>query len=181
MDDHMQFNFKDLDQNTRELMDDEVDYDIQNGRLYIGKRLNDFGKSNYPKLLKKAIKDGNEYSLANDLKNHNCIKIKEERNTKNGITLVNVASNANETLAEGEFNRFYIRALCLKVMKDNAGVLEIYRAKPVSNPRPESQIKIGETVNPEKLLNDLRANIGINTILGLPQGPNSGLSVRIKI
>lgn len=177
----MSFNFENLDQRTRVLMEDEVNYDIRNNRLYISLRLTEVGKVNYSRLLKEAIVDGNEVSFCNDLKNQNCIKAREERRTKNGIQLVNVPATANETLAEGEFNRFYIRALCRRVLEDKTGILEIYRAKQVLNPRPESQMIIGKTLDPERLLNDLRINIGIDPALGLPQGPNSGLSIRLLI
>ena len=89
------------------------------------------------------------------------------------------SSNASEVFAEGEFNRFYIRALCKRVISDNKGRLEIYRAKQVSNPRIESEMMIGRIIDPSKLLDDLRTNIGVDTVLGLPCGPNSGLSIRI--
>ena len=177
----MSFNFENLDQITRVLMEDEVNYDIQNNRLYISHRLTELGRLNYSRLLKKAIADGNEVSLGNDLKNQNCIKAKEERRTKNGIQLVNVPATANETLAEGEFNRFYIRALCRRLLEDKIGILEIYRAKHVLNPRSESQMIIGKTRDPESLLNDLRTNIGVEPALGLPKGPNSGLSIHLLV
>lgn len=176
----MMFNFENLDNITRKLMEEEVNYDIQSKKIYISSRLNDFGKLNYTKLLKSAINEGNCYSLANELRNQNCIKTKEERKTKNGLHLVNVPVTAHETLAEGEFNRYYIRALCIRVITDKIGVLEIYRAKEVSNSRTESQMKIGNIINPEKILLDLRENIGVDTAFGLPSGPNSGLSIRIK-
>jgi hypothetical protein len=38
---------------------------------------------------------------------------------------------------------------------------------------------IGKIIECDKLLNDLRENIGMDTILGLPPGPNSGLSVEL--
>lgn len=88
-------------------------------------------------------------------------------------------SNAHETLSEGEFNRFYIRALCLRAINEGRE-LEVYRAKQVSNPRPDFQMMIGRIVDAETLLNDLRKNIGVDSALGLPNGPNSGLSVKIK-
>jgi hypothetical protein len=95
---------------------------------------------------------------------------------------VKVPYTAAQTLSEGEFNRYYIRALCLRALKEERE-LEVYRAKEVSDPRPESQRMIGlilDTKRAETLLNDLRINVGVDTALGLPNGPNSGLSVKIK-
>ncbi len=177
----MVFKFENLDSKTRQLMLDEIELDIKNKRLYLSSRLSETGKKHYPELLKNAIQENNETTLANNLKTKNCLNPTEPRKTNQGIKIVSVPVTANETLAEGEFNRFYIRALCCKVIEDKRGTLEIYRAKHVSTPRPESQMMIGKTIDPERLLNDLRINIGVDTVLGLPQGPNSGLSVRIKI
>lgn len=177
----MSFKFENLDHKTRELMINEVELDINNKKLYLSPRLSDFGKKQYPQLLKNAILEGNETTLAANIKAQNCLNLTELRNTNQGTKkIVSVPVNACETLAEGEFNRFYIRALCRRVIEEELGTLEIYRAKQVSTPRIESQIMIGKIVNPEKLLNDLRTNIGVDTVLGLPPGPNSGLSVRIK-
>jgi len=53
------------------------------------------------------------------------------------------------------------------------------RAYITSNTRPESQRMIGNTISAKALLDDLRAHIGVDTALGLPAGPNSGLSVRL--
>ncbi|MDP9470553.1 MAG: hypothetical protein M3Q71_07785 [Chloroflexota bacterium] len=57
--------------------------------------------------------------------------------------------------------------------------VEVYRAKQVTSPRLESQRMLGKLVDPEELLNDLRAHPGTDTALGLPSGPNSGLSIRL--
>lgn len=172
----MAFKFENLDSKTRELMLDEVELDIKNGKLYLSPRLSDYGKKQYIQLLKNTILKGNETIFADNLRNQSCLNSSELRKSK----IVRVPVNASETLAEGEFNRYYIRAVCRMVIEDKRGILEIYRAKQVSTPRLESQLMIGKIVDPDKLLNDLRTNIGVDTVLGLPPGPNSGLSVRIK-
>lgn len=74
--------------------------------------------------------------------------------------------------------RFYMRAVCIQAL-DLSAKIRVYRAKLVTNPRPESGVKIGSIVNPAELLEDLRRNIGVDTFLGLPSGPNSGLCVRL--
>jgi hypothetical protein len=90
-----------------------------------------------------------------------------------------VPATAPETLAEGEFNRFYIRGLCVRALAEGITELVIYRAKQVENPRSESTAKIGLKISAQALLTDLRANPGVDTALGLPPGPNSGLSVKL--
>jgi len=83
-------------------------------------------------------------------------------------------------LAESEFNRYYIRALARRAIEDGIPELVIYRAKPVSNPRPESEARIETSLLPEDLLEDLRSHPGDEPpVLGVPSGPNSGLSVRL--
>lgn len=175
----MGFHFENLDEETRKLMLEEVDLDIKNKRLYLSLRLNNHGQSEYPKILKLAIENGNERTFASDLNYVNYWEEKEPRRTRSGITYCKVPVNAHETLAEGEFNRFYIRAVCRKAISDHLDI-EIYRAKNVRNPRSQSQIIIGQTRDPKQLLKDLRDKIGVDTVLGIPPGPNSGLSIRIK-
>lgn len=57
--------------------------------------------------------------------------------------------------------------------------VEVYRAKAVQQPRPQSERLVGTTVDVHRLLRDLRTNVGVDTALGIPAGPNSGLSVRL--
>lgn len=66
-------------------------------------------------------------------------------------------------------------------MDDSNFEIVVYRAKEVSDPRPSSKAKIGERFDPQQLIDDLRNNIGVDTSLGLPPGPNSGLSVQLKV
>jgi hypothetical protein len=82
-------------------------------------------------------------------------------------------------MAEGEFNRFYVRGLCRRALAEGIERLEVYRAKEVSEPRPESWNKIGNLMDPQAVLIDVRVSIGVETALGMPQGPNSGLTLRI--
>jgi len=58
--------------------------------------------------------------------------------------------------------------------------IEVYRARASTNPRPDSELLIGQNLDPEKLLMDLRENKGIDTSFGLPNGPNSGLSIKLS-
>ena len=148
-------------------------------KLYVSNRLLESKNSNYTEYLKNAIQNGDSTMLAHELLTNDCLKKTEPRNTKKGVIMVKVPSNAHETLANGEFNRFYIRGVCRKAIEESLKV-EVYRAKTVSDPRAKSASKIGMTYNPNELLEDLRNNIGIDTFLGLPSGPNSGLSVRLK-
>jgi len=168
-----------LDQTVRELMIKEIEADISAGRLYVSRRLSPSGVKDYPALLKEAVQSYDDFWLTSQLAAPGRLNATETRNTKRGAITAKLPYNAPEMLAEGEFNRFYLRALCLLAMQSNVSNLIVYRAKEVINPRPESQSMIGKSIDPEKLLADLRANPGVDTALGLPAGPNSGLSAKL--
>jgi hypothetical protein len=171
--------FADLDSITRKYMLEEIERDECNRQLYFSSRLSEQGVADYPNLLKAAAAKADESFLAAELKAHGRLKSFEPRNTKNGVASVKVPITAAETLAESEFNRFYARALCRRAIDEGKPTLEVYRAKHVNNPRTVSEAMIGTLVSAQDLLVDLRTNPGTDTALGLPPGPNSGLSVRL--
>ena len=82
-------------------------------------------------------------------------------------------------LAEGEFNRFYLRAICNRAINEGFTNIRIYRGKRVNSPRSESEAKIGQLVEVSKLLEKLRTYDFVDKILELPAGPNSGLTAEI--
>jgi hypothetical protein len=93
--------------------------------------------------------------------------------------IVAAPSNAAQVLAESEYNRFYIRALARRAIEDGIDGLVVFRAKAVEDPRPESEALIESTFSPQDLLMDLRSHPDQPPTLGVPSGPNSGLSVHL--
>lgn len=159
----------------------EITADDLSGGAYVSPRLTERGLRDYPRLLREAVEQHDDDWLATQLNQEGRLKTHEERHTKNGVTMVRVPHTAAETLAEGDFNRYYVRAVCLVVLKGSPDAeVEVYRAKQVTNPRPESQARIGQRVKASQVLADLiQHKKDLNTALGIPAGPNSGLSVRI--
>lgn len=158
----------------------EIDRDISAGGLYVSDNLSPQGKNDYPNLLRSAARNGTDMMLAADIRSrlntHEKPRLlKSGEFSKPPVMRI----NAHEMLAEGEFNRFYIRAVCLRALEDGITNIIVYRGKDVANPRPESEAKIGQAISAQALLDDLRAHPGVDTALGLPPGPNSGLSVRL--
>jgi hypothetical protein len=173
-------NLLNLDEQTRQGMLAEIERDVLAGTLYYGKRLSGRGRADYPDLLKEAARLHDDTWLAGQLAQHGRL-VMMETSTRNGKTYQKkVPFDANQTLAEGEFNRYYARGLCIRAMQDGIENLIVYRAKNVSVPRPESEAMIGKSVSALSLLNDLRDHPGVDTALGIPAGPNSGLSVCLR-
>lgn len=145
----MSLYYANLDDRTRKLMLDEMDYDVTHNRLHISPFLSGQGQHDYANLLREAIQHGTDDTLAQDLRAHRRITRTVARRRPNGGYSVAAAPvNAADLLAESEFNRFYIRGLARRAIEDGIPGLVVYRAKPVQNPRPESQALIESTLSP---------------------------------
>ena len=177
----MALTYVELDSITRTLMQEEIQLDISLGKLYQGKRLTTYGLQDWPGAFLSAAQVGIDDSLAVWLQQVGRLETQEPY-TRNGVTRMRtVPATAAQTFAEGEFNRFYIRAICRKAIQAGCKI-QAYRARYSENPRAESIAIEGRLYDPSAVLADLRENTsvdGINTALGLPSGPNSGMSVRL--
>ncbi len=175
----MGIHYENLDPNVRACMICELERDIDSGRLYVSPRLTQQGTKVWPELLREAFETHNDNWLASELRSRGLLKTTEQRRTpKGGVSTAQVPRTAADTLAEGEFNRFYARGLCADVLAKGASDVEVYRGKAVQNPRRESEEMIGRRLPAQRLLDDLRTAQGVEPALGLPAGPNSGLSIR---
>ncbi len=169
-----------LDARTRTFMHDEVQYDLARGSLYLSSRLSDIGRVAYVPALLDAIARGDTDTFAAAIARGGFLNTSELSHSRRGMPYVKaVPHDAHVTLAEGEYNRFYVRGLCVRAVEDGIDHVEIYRAKVVHVPRWDSEARIGKLVTASALLTDLRTNVGVDTALGLPNGPNSGLSARL--
>ena len=176
----MALHYANLDENTRSFMLSEVDLDLSHEKLYMSPRLNEPGEQNYVSLLKEAIEHHDDAWLAEQLRSRGYMKEDVQRRKRGGeFTTVRVPKNAPDTLSEGEFNRFYARGLCVRVIEEGMDQVEVYQGKPVGKPRPESETMLGERLSAEVLLKDLRESSGVEPALGLQRRTNSGLTVRI--
>jgi len=174
----MGLSYLNLDEATRRYMIEEIEIDASD--LYLSPRLNEKGLAEYPSVLREAAQTHDDDWLAARIQERGLLKFKEQRRKpKGGYTLVDVPYTAHETMAEGEFNRFYIRGLCRHAIDSGIQELIVYRAKEVAHPRSASLALIGTRISPRALLDDLRAHSGETPALKMPGGPNSGLSVRL--
>lgn len=183
----MALTFSNLNPIIRLLMVEEINLDISLNKLYQGKRLTTFGLQNWPVALKSAAEVGNDATLDVWLGQFGRLEASEPYTVKGITRMRKVPVTAAQTFAEGEFNRFYIRAVCrqamnLEAVNQGTGFVTAYRARYSENPRPESVAIEGQQFNAQSVLLDLRENTsvdGVNTALGMPPGPNSGMSVRL--
>ncbi len=95
-----------------------------------------------------------------------------------GYTVKHVPDSAAETMAEGQFNRFYILGLCKRAREEGVPNLEIYRAKKSAAPRRESENLIGSSFSVDYLEAQLlKTSDSFKSPL---VKPNSGLSVKMS-
>jgi hypothetical protein len=169
------FNFLNLDQNVRSFMLSEINNDIEMDNLYISERLNVTGKEKYAAFLIDSATNSDEeaFEVLLDITTYfNPTSLRQGKPVK-------TPSNASSLLCQSEFNRYYIRAVCVHAIVNEITEVEIYRARESSWSRPESEAKIGDKISAQDLLNDLRSSLGVEPKL-MPE-VNSGLSVKISI
>jgi hypothetical protein len=121
----------------------EVDGDVAATKLYMSVRFSPKGMAAYEGLLRLAIEKHSDSWLANQFRN-GCMELHEMRKKpKGGVTMALVPVTAADTFAEGEFNRFYARAVCSRAIADGIPHVVVYRGKEVVTPRPASTALIG--------------------------------------
>lgn len=117
-----------LNDDVRRFMLQEVEFDVGNGNLYRSKHFNDTGNSVYLDLIKQTVQHYDDDWLAERIRVGNCMnRTYTKRKPKGGYTEAKVPWNASDTFAEGEFNRFYARGLCLHAIA--AGLDEALKAE----------------------------------------------------
>lgn len=127
----------------------------------------------YFALLRNALLKGTAESFSEAIKNNYLLGETETRLVKGVQVSAKISSIAHKNIGEGEFKRYYMRAVCLKAIDQGIEEVEVYRAKPVENPRPEEPAR----KNAKQLLEYLRTtNISVE---GSFPGPNSGRSIKI--
>src|ERR1700736_5858800 len=115
-------NLVNLDQMTRRYMLQEVDVDVRVGRLYFSRRLTQNGQAEYEALLRDAIEQYDAHWLAAPLKAGGRMDSPELSRSGGGAPIVKrTPFGDHETLAFGEFNRFYIRGLCARAVAEGIG------------------------------------------------------------
>jgi hypothetical protein len=176
----MGLKYEDLDEETRKFMLEEIEMDVKADKVHRSAWLGQRTQGNWPDMLREAAEKGTDETLAAELRKPGSLNSTIMRRTpKGGMTSAKVPYNAPEVLAESEFNRYFCRGLCRRALEKGIAKLQVFRAKTVAQPRPESEAMIGFLADPQTVLTDVRASIGVETALGIPPGPGSGITLRI--
>lgn len=172
------FNFENLDETTRGFMLEAISEAETSGNIYFSTRFNDAGYKQWLPLLKEAAEKHDEHWLAFQLEAQRLMKGFEGSMTPSGgYTIKHVPNTAAETMAEGQFNRFYILGLCKRASAEGISNLEIYRAKQSASPRRESQSLIGSQLSVDYIEAQLLKTA--DSFKSELVKPNSGLSVKL--
>jgi hypothetical protein len=172
----MPFLYRHLDSATRRFMLEEIETARPNKNLYYSKRFTPAGDAAWPDLLLEAARDHDEHWLAWSIEARGLMKgLEGSRTPSGGYTIKHVPHTAAETLADGQFNRYYILGLCRRAVAEGRAEVVVYRAKPVSNPRAESEALVGRRFNPSTLIDSIRPVQ--SSLKHELLKPNSGLSV----
>jgi hypothetical protein len=171
-----QFQFLKLDARTRELMADEILQATKTDNLYYSARFTEAAKMQWPDLLLSAARNHDEHWLEQQLQAIHAMKPRETKSKPSGgLTQANVPDTAAETYADGQFNRFYVAAICHRAIDDNVGSVRVYRAKERAEPRQASRILEETHKDAGALLKEVR---GRETSLQCDLlKPNSGLTI----
>jgi hypothetical protein len=172
------FNFENLDEETRHFMLEAISEAEKSGDVYYSTRFNDEGFKQWLPLLKEAAEKYNEHWLAFQIEERGLMKGLEGSMTPSGgYTIKHVPDTAAETMAEGQFNRFYILGLCKRARAEKVSQLEVYRARESAAPRRESQNLIGSKFSIDYIEAQLLKTA--DSFKSSLVKPNSGLSVRL--
>ena len=152
------FNFLNLDEITRKYMLEAIDDADRIGNIYYSTRFNDAGRREWLWLLKHAAQEHDEQWLAEQVESNHLLRELEGGRTPSGsYSVKNIPQEAAaDTLAEGQFNRFYMLGLAKRARAEGITNLEVYRARETASPRPESEDRIGELVPVDEVEDQLR-------------------------
>lgn len=172
----MSMYYAELDAKTRTIMLSEFDTEQGGGNPYRSKNLSHSGQQVFPQLMRDAIKQGTEVSLASALADTSLWN-PTETYVRDGISRernLNVQQSA-ERLATTEFSTWYVRGLAKRLLDEEVKNCQIYRgAQPKREPGECSKHE-GQIVDVKTIYDNHRARYwpepGNNGAFSIPFGP----------
>ena len=174
----MPLQYENLDPTTRRYALADLDQDLGSGAFHLSARVRPTAAAEYQRLLRDAIRYYDDLWLeehAADL-----LVESETRHTSSGAQVTaKVPQMAARMVAEGDFNRYYMRGVCARAIDEGRQVVEVYRARLSLEPRPESAELEGQRLPARAVLDWLRGQPSDDPAVTPLGRPNSGLSVRL--
>jgi hypothetical protein len=170
--------YENLDPTTRRHAIAELDQDIASGAFHASERLRPTAIAEYQRYLHEAIRYYDDRWLedrASDL----LVDFEHRRTRSGGVTTAKLPDMAARMLAEGDFNRYYMRGVALRAIAEARQVVEVYRARLSMEPRSASAELEGHRLPAQDVLAHLRGQAAAESAVTALGRPNSGLSVRL--
>ena len=174
----MPLQYESLDPTTRRFAIAELNGDITTGAYRTSERIRHTAIAEYQRYLHEALRYYDDRWLeehASDL----MIDFEPRRTPSGGQTAVKLPQMAARMLAEGDFNRYYMRGVALRAAEEGRQVVEVYRARLSMEPRRESAELEGRRLPADEVLKYLRGELSSDPFVTALGRPNSGLSVRL--
>jgi len=133
----MPLQYESLDPTTRRFAIAELDSDLATGSYHSSERIRPTAIAEYQRYLHEALRYYDDRWLeehASDL----MVDFEPRRTRSGGQTAVKLPQMAARMLAEGDFNRYYMRGVALRASEEGRQVVEVYRARLSLEPRRES-------------------------------------------
>jgi hypothetical protein len=174
----MPLQYENLDPTTRRYAIAELDQDLTSAAFHASARLRPSAVGEYQRLLREALRYYDDLWLeerASDL----LVEVETRRTRSGGQTTAKIPQMAARMVAEGDFNRYYMRGVCLRAIEEDRQVVEVYRARLSLEPRSESAELEGRRLVAREALDQLRGLTSDEPAVAPLGRPNSGLSVRL--
>ncbi len=169
----MSLKLLDLDKdNVRDLMLEEFEQDVKEDKLVISNLIKPENHDKYVYLLSEAILKGNDASFARTILINGLLEDKISKYDKLGkVAIVKTAKDAHITLAEDEFNKYYMRGVCRAAVSQGKSV-KVYKQDKI-------EIQNNTILDPLEVLQDLRNHREISEALKMHVGSDDVLSLQI--
>ena len=177
------YEFEELDEITRKWMLNEYLKEESSSMPYRSNRLTELGGNVFPKEMERAIREGNEESLAKALSESKYWLPSEtyERNGKICSRRINPISAA-QFLANTEFNTWYTRGFARRLIEEGQEDCQVVRVAQASNPRNECSSHENKKYKVQDIYKGHRVRYwpppGIPDSFSIPSGTNCHHSIK---
>jgi hypothetical protein len=174
----MPLQYESLDPVTRRYALAELDADLANDKFHISERLRPTAIREYEHFFREAIRYYDDRWLEEHVSDL-LVDFEHRRTRSGGQTTAKIPQMAARMLAEGDFNRYYMRGVALRAIEEGREVVEAYRARLSVEPRRESAELEGHRLPAREVLEYLRGQPSENPGVMALGKTNSGLSIRL--